>query len=22
QLHMDTAELRPIGYRLELYYPQ
>jgi len=22
QLHMDTAELRPVGYRLELYYPK
>lgn len=22
QLHMDTADLRPVGYRLELYYPQ
>lgn len=22
QLRMDTGELRPIGYRLELYYPQ
>jgi len=21
-LHMDTAELRPVGYRLELYYPK
>ena len=22
QLHMDTADLRPVGYRLELYYPK
>ncbi|MDD2721438.1 MAG: DUF3426 domain-containing protein [Gallionella sp.] len=22
QLHMDTGDLRPIGYRLELFYPQ
>jgi len=22
QLHMDTGDLRPVGYRLELYYPE